>query len=215
MVEIKCGREESKENSATDDAAYDEGGVVSRARRLCNFSGRCAGRIEERAKPRLGKAIERLLCCSIALRSEHIFFVSKLQVGKALFVSTGKREVNLRAANIADNQLGDGIWSCACIICTPPCDARHVKNVDAFALRIARSFLKVKRVGPTHRQHSSGSDSVASVSKAGIVALICFGPYEGRERKYMDVIEVLIFHAAATIQVTIRVKRQTGQAATC
>lgn len=144
VVEINCGREEGKENSATDDAAYDEGGVVSRARRLCDFYRRCAGRIEERAKPRLGKAIARLLCCSIALRSEHTFFVSKLQVGKALIVSTEEREANLRAANIADNQLGDGVWTCACVVCTPPCDARHVENVDAFSLRIAWSFLKVK-----------------------------------------------------------------------
>lgn len=114
-----------------------------------------------------------------------------------------KREVILRSANITDNQLRNGVGPCACVVYTPPCDVRHVQNVDAFSLRIAWALLEVKRVDPTHRQHGSGSDPVASMSEPGVIAFIYFGPYKGRERKYMNVIEVLIFRAAAAIQVTV------------
>lgn len=109
------------------------------------------------------------------------------------------KERGLRAANIVDNQLGDGVRPYTCIVCTPPGDARHVKNVDTFSLRIAWTLLKIERVGPTHRQHGSRSDPVAGMSEPGVITLICFGPFKGREREYVDVVEMLIFHAAAAI----------------
>lgn len=139
--------------------------------------------------------------------------VSKLQVDRILFVRGGKRRLILRATNVGNNHLRDGVWPCTCIVCTPPCDARHVKHVDAFSLRIAWPLLKIERIGPTHRQHSSRSDPVAGVSESGVISLICFGPLKRRERKYVDIVEVLIFHAAAAVQITIKYK--TSGRATC
>lgn len=73
VVEVKCGKEKSEENSAANGAAYKDGSVVSRTRRLRDFYGSHARGIEECGESGLGKAIERGFGCSITVWSDHIF----------------------------------------------------------------------------------------------------------------------------------------------